>query len=143
MAKQYFTNERSSFVKDCFCHEKIKFISSSRRVVFILLYRQKDFDKIIDVYSSKRKFRREITEITSSSINSLVKLWKINHSGPGCSFYEFYEWYIFKGPFWGAYFWKGSSAEGNLCFKIDWASLIVASKFTVFALFYFVFEGAI
>ena len=26
-------------------------------------------------------------------------------------------------------------------FKIDWASLIVRSKFTVFALFYFVFEG--
>ena len=26
-------------------------------------------------------------------------------------------------------------------FKIDWASLIVRSKFNVFALFYFVFEG--
>ena len=26
-------------------------------------------------------------------------------------------------------------------FKIDWASLIVGSKFTVFALFYVVFEG--
>ena len=26
-------------------------------------------------------------------------------------------------------------------FKIDWASLIVGSKFTVFTLFYFVFEG--
>ena len=26
-------------------------------------------------------------------------------------------------------------------FKIDWASLIVESEFTVFALFYFVFEG--
>ena len=25
--------------------------------------------------------------------------------------------------------------------QIDWASLIVGSKFTVFALFYFVFEG--
>ena len=31
--------------------------------------------------------------------------------------------------------------EGNLRFKIDWASLIAGSKFTVFALFYFVFEG--
>ena len=31
--------------------------------------------------------------------------------------------------------------EGNLSFKTDWASLIVGSKFTVFALFYFVFEG--
>ena len=26
-------------------------------------------------------------------------------------------------------------------FKLDWASLIVRSEFTVFALFYFVFEG--
>ena len=31
--------------------------------------------------------------------------------------------------------------EGNLHSKIDWASLIVGSKCTVFALFYFVFEG--
>ena len=48
VAKQYFTNERSSFVKYCFCYEKIKFISSSRRVMFFLLYRQKDIDKIIE-----------------------------------------------------------------------------------------------
>ena len=31
--------------------------------------------------------------------------------------------------------------EGNLRFKIDWASLIVRRTFTIFALFYFVFEG--
>ena len=31
--------------------------------------------------------------------------------------------------------------EGNLRSKIDWASLIVGGKFTVFALFYFAFEG--
>ena len=31
--------------------------------------------------------------------------------------------------------------EENLRFKIDWASLKVGRKFTVFALFYFVFEG--
>ena len=31
--------------------------------------------------------------------------------------------------------------ERNLRFEIDWASLIVGSKFTVFALFYFIFEG--
>ena len=31
--------------------------------------------------------------------------------------------------------------EGNLCFKIDLASLIVGTKFTIFALFFFVFEG--
>jgi len=28
-----------------------------------------------------------------------------------------------------------------LCFKMDWASFIVARKFSIFALFYFVFEG--
>ena len=31
--------------------------------------------------------------------------------------------------------------EGNLRFKIDWASPIVGRKFTVLALFYFAFEG--
>ena len=31
--------------------------------------------------------------------------------------------------------------EGNLRFKIEWAILRVRRKFTVFALFYFVFEG--
>ena len=41
----------------------------------------------------------------------------------------------------GAYFWRGLSTEGNLRLKIDWASLIVGRKFTVFTLFYFVFEG--
>ena len=53
VAKQYFTNEHSEWVKYCFCHEKIKFISSSRRVMFFLLYRQKDIDKIIDFYPPK------------------------------------------------------------------------------------------
>ena len=32
--------------------------------------------------------------------------------------------------------------EGNLRFKIDWASLIVGSKFPVFAFFHFVFGGS-
>ena len=32
----------------CFCHEKIIFISSSRRVMFFLLYRENDIDKIIE-----------------------------------------------------------------------------------------------
>ena len=31
--------------------------------------------------------------------------------------------------------------EGNLCFQIDWASLIVGSKLTAFALFSFVFKS--
>ena len=48
VAKQYFTNERSEWVKYCFCHEKIKFISSSPRVMFFLLYRQRDINKLIE-----------------------------------------------------------------------------------------------
>ena len=35
----------------------------------------------------------------------------------------------------------GLSTEGNLRFKINRASLTVGSKFTIFALFYFVFDG--
>ena len=31
--------------------------------------------------------------------------------------------------------------EVNLRFKIDWASLIIGMKFTVFTLFYFLIEG--
>ena len=36
---------------------------------------------------------------------------------------------------------EGLIYGGKFGFKIDWASLIVGSKLTVFALFYFVFEG--
>ena len=38
-------------------------------------------------------------------------------------------------------FWRGLYREGNLRFKTDWASNIVGRKFTVFACFFFVFEG--
>ena len=47
VAKQYFMNERSEWVKYCFSHEKIKFISSRRRVMFFLLYRHAD-DGVFD-----------------------------------------------------------------------------------------------
>ena len=45
--KQYFTNERSEWVKYCFHHEKIKFISSNRRVMFFLLYSCKQYKNLI------------------------------------------------------------------------------------------------
>ena len=35
----------------------------------------------------------------------------------------------------------GLYTEGNLRFEIDWANLIVGSKFTIFALFYIVIWG--
>ena len=48
---------------------------------------------------------------------------------------------FFKGPFQGAYIRRGLSTEGNLRFQIAWVRLIFRSKFTVFALVFFVFEG--
>ena len=39
-------------------------------------------------------------------------------------------------------FWEGLITWGNLRFKIDWASLVVGRKFTLFALFYFVCDGS-
>ena len=71
--------------KYCFCHSKIKFISSSRRVMFFLLYRQKDIDKVIE--GNDRNY--VIDKLT-------CEIMEINHSGPECSLYEFYEWYIFQ-----------------------------------------------
>ena len=38
---QYLTSERSSLVRYCVCHENIKFIPSSQRVMFFLLYGDK------------------------------------------------------------------------------------------------------
>ena len=53
---------------------------------------------------------------------------KIPKISPGLTF--------FKGPFEGLIF-GGAYLRG----EIDWASLIFGRKFTVFSLFYFVFEG--
>ena len=40
---------------------------------------------------------------------------------------------LFEGLiFGGAHIWRGLSMEGYLHFKIDWASLIVGSKFTLY-----------
>ena len=39
--EQYLTSERSKRVRYCSCHENIKFISSSQRVMFFLLYGDK------------------------------------------------------------------------------------------------------
>ena len=64
-------------------------------------------------------------------ISSVFSLWIINQFEKGTVNSEN------KPPFEGLYdFGRGLSTEGNLCFKIDWASLMVGGKFTVFALFY-------
>ena len=61
VAKQYFTNERSEWVKYCFCHEKIKFVSSSRSVMFFLLYRHAD-DGVFDDFPTISDHLPEISE---------------------------------------------------------------------------------
>ena len=48
---------------------------------------------------------------------------------------------IFQTPFLSGLFLEGLIYGGKLRFKIDWASLIVGRKFTVFALFSFVFQA--
>ena len=45
VAKKIFYKRAQRVSKILFCHSKIKFMSSSRRVIFFLLYRQKDIDK--------------------------------------------------------------------------------------------------
>ena len=72
VAKQYLTNERSEWVKYCFCHSKIKFISSSRRVMFFLLYRHADdgvfddFPKISDhlpkIFQNCSEYQTNVSE---------------------------------------------------------------------------------
>ena len=46
-----------------------------------------------------------------------------------------------KRPFFEGLIFGGFIYGGNCAFQTDWASLIVGRKFTVFALFYFLFEG--
>ena len=50
--------------------------------------------------------------------------------------------YLFQRPFSRSLYSEGLiSTEGNLRFQIAWARLIFRSKFTVFALVFFVFKG--
>ena len=79
---------------------------------------------------SSRKLERTPRDPLRTGINEITV--KFQNEAPGLIF--------FRGPFWGAYVWSGLYSKGNLRFKIEWASLLFGSKFTVLALFYFVFE---
>ena len=69
--------------------------------------------------------------------NTYCKIPKIS---PGA--YIIFSKALFEGLiFGGAYIQRSLSTERNLRLKIDWAAPIARSKFTIFALFYFVFEG--
>ena len=67
---------------------KILFLPRQNKIhIFkpLLLYRQRDIDKII-----KGNYRNYVIDKLTREI------MEINHSGPGCSFYEFYEWYRYS-----------------------------------------------
>ena len=85
------------------------------------------------VNAMKSFFEKEQTKHTKN------KYRKISKIGPLGSYFSkaLFEGLIFAG----AYTRRGLSMERNLRFKIDWANLKVGGKFTVFALFCFVFEG--
>ena len=80
MAKQYFTHSLRSFVKYCFCHEKIKFISLSRRVMFFLLYRHADevvfddFPKISDHLPLSQAVPAAMSQVGRRHMRTRLKL---------------------------------------------------------------------
>ena len=80
---------------------------------------------------SSRKLERTPRDPLGTGINEITV--KFQNEAPGLIF--------FRGPFWGAYVWRGLYSKGNLRFKIELASLLFGSKFTIFALFHLVFEG--
>ena len=65
--KRYLTSERSERVRYRFCHENIKFISLSQRVMFFLLYGDQMYLKLRIFISSFSKNRASFTDHRSSS----------------------------------------------------------------------------
>ena len=68
------------------------------------------------------------------TVSIAIEYRNIPKVSPGAYIFQrpFLRGLFFEGPF---YYYLLSTLEGNLCFKIDWASLKVGSKFTVFAFF--------
>ena len=67
--EQYLTSERSERVRYCSCHENIKFISSSQRVMFFLLYGDQ-FNKskggnpdVIERYDTHKEYGKYFTRV--------------------------------------------------------------------------------
>ena len=101
VAKQYFTNERSEWAKYCFWHEKIKFISSSRHVMFFLLYRHADdgvfddFPKISNhlpkIFQNCSEYQTNVPEHFPKISEDVRRLPKTSEEGP-----KMFRWYIIK-----------------------------------------------
>ena len=77
VARRYEFYVRVARAIYCSCHENIKFISSSQRVMFFLLYG--DF-----ILNNKRDARNQLAGIvTSLNDTTLTKVtYEIRHSGP-------------------------------------------------------------
>ena len=67
VARRYLTSERSERVRYCSCHENIKFISLSQRVMFFLLYGETNSTKakggnrdVIEWYNTRKGDIRKI-----------------------------------------------------------------------------------
>ena len=65
--EQYVTSERSERVRYCSCHENKKFVSSSQRVMFFLLYGETNSIKakggnrdVIELYDTHKGHIRKI-----------------------------------------------------------------------------------
>ena len=70
--EQYLTSERSERVRYCSCHENIKFISSSQRVMLFLLYGETNSTKaksgnrdVIERYDTHKGDIRKYTPLGS------------------------------------------------------------------------------
>ena len=84
--QNYFTNECSEWVKYCFCHEKIKFISSSHRVMFFSLYRHADdgvFDDFPKISEDFPKLFRIPDERSQTFSENFWKFLKISEDFRG------------------------------------------------------------
>ena len=71
--EQCLTSERSERVRYCSCHENIKFISSSQRVMSFLLYGE----------TNSTKAKGGNLDAIERYDTHKGDIWKIRHSGPG------------------------------------------------------------
>ena len=71
--EQYLTSERSERVRYCSCHENIKFISSSQRVMFFLLH----------VETNSRETKGGNHDVIERYGTHKGAIRKIPHLGPG------------------------------------------------------------
>ena len=83
--EQYLTNERSERVRYCSYHENIKFISSSQRVMFFLLYGETNSTKAMQKAGI-------VTSLNDTTITK-VTYGKYATRVPDEVAYGIYEWF--------------------------------------------------